>query len=107
MGIYAPLISIDLICERGAEASGRLPLALLELPVEMGVISKTDLERNFKNALIGFLEQLGCHGNSIFVDIVSHCFTGGASKESAQGGLAKIQFLGEILIVDDLMVVLA
>ncbi len=60
-GIYAPLISIGLICERGAIDSGRLSLALLELPVEMRIISETDLEGNVENAPIGFLEQLGCH----------------------------------------------
>lgn len=106
-GIYTPLISLGSVCKSSAEDSGCLPLAFLELPVEMRVIPETNLERNFEDALIGLFEQLGCHGNPIFVDIVGHGSTGGASKESAQRRLAKIHFLREVLIVDRLIVVLA
>jgi hypothetical protein len=60
------------------------------LPIEVGVIAKTNIEPDLQDALVSARQQLRSCADTDFVDVLRHGATGGALEKSTESRLAYV-----------------
>lgn len=83
-----------------AQGTRRASLHVLELAVEVRVVSKADVECDIENAQIAIDEKLNGGTDTELIDICRHGPSRGTPEEPAQTRLAHVQFSSQLSKVD-------